>query len=229
MDLSRYLDVATRGRLFCSRQDRFRDTFEGALPVGSRTSLALQPKQIAVEYPQNGKPSMEVQIMKILEGNRRETFVSCWHMNSGESAAMWDLYGRSGSAIALRTSYVKLSEFFPSDVFLGLVNYIDFEKDSFSISNTFNPVMHKRRSFEHEKEVRAVISNSGKSTKDFEVNYEVTEFGLTIPFDVNSTIDEIHLSPEAKPWFVQMIQETNAKLGITRPLIKSSLYDAAIF
>jgi hypothetical protein len=237
MDLSRYLDVATRGRLFFSRQDKFRDTYEGAIPSMSRQALALQSKQIEAENKKSAElsgvkkrtPSMEVQMMNLLESTRRKTFISCWHMNIGESAAMWDLYGRDGSSIALRTSYNKLRDALPSHVYLGMVNYIDFEKDFVAVDNAMNPVMHKRRSFEHEMEVRAVIPHLGDVSENYKLDHELTEFGLTIPFDMNASVDEIHLSPEAKPWFVRLLQETNAKLGITPPLTKSSLYDAVIF
>jgi len=237
MDLSRYLDVATRGRLFFSRQDKFRDTYEGAIPSKSRQALAMQSKQneeenkkSAVSSDVKNHPfSLEVQMMSFLERVRRQTFISCWHMNIGESAAMWDLYGRDGSAIALRTSYIKLRDAFPSHVYLWMVKYIDFEKEFFALDNSMNPAMHKRRSFEHEKEVRAVIPYLGEISENYALEQELTEFGLTIPFDVNASVDEIHLSPDAKPWFVRLLQETNAKLGITTPLTKSSLYDAAIF
>lgn len=237
MDLSRYLDVAARGRLFFSRQDKFRDTYEGAIPSLSRRALAMQSEQIEAENRKSTEligvkkrpPSMEVQMMTFLEGVRRRTFISCWHMNIGESAAMWDLYGRDGSAIALKTSYNKLRDALPSHVYLGMVRYIDFEEDFFNLDNAMNPVMHKRRSFEHEKEVRAVISNLFDIPENYAKDYELTEFGLTIPFDLNASVDEIHLSPDAKHWFVRLLQETNAKLGITPPLTKSSLYDPAIF
>jgi hypothetical protein len=237
MDLSRYLDVATRGRLFFSRQDKFRDTYEGAIPSISRQALALQSKQIDAENKKSAvssdvkkrPPSLEVQMMSFIESARRQTFISCWHMNIRESAAMWDLYGRDGSAIALRTSYSKLRNALPSHVYLGMVKYIDFEKEFFALDNSMNPVMHKRRSFEHEMEVRAVIPHLHDVSENYALDQELTEFGLTIPFDVNAAVDEIHLSPDAKPWFVRLLKETNAKLRITPPLTKSSLYNAAIF
>jgi len=92
--------------------------------------------------------------------------------------------------------------------------------------------MNKRRSFEHENEVRAVINKPVEpfeGSEEYEVVREMTEFGITIPFKINEVIDEIYLSPDAMPWFVRLILETNAKLGVTAPLRKSSLYDAAIF
>lgn len=237
MDLSRYLDIATRGRLFFSRQDKFRDTFEGAIPLKSRFQLAEQSKRLeesykkteTVEDRQVKRATMERAYMRHLDDLRRMTFISCWHMNAGESAAMWDLYGRNGSAIAFRTSYQKLRDALPSAVFLGMVRYIDFETESFGLGNAFNVLMHKRRSFEHEKEVRAVIQHVALDTGECELNHDLTEFGLTVPFDLNEAIEEIRVSPEAKPWFFRMIQETNSKLGVVPPVSKSSLYDNVIF
>jgi hypothetical protein len=99
MDLSRYLDVATRGRLFFSRQDKFRDTYEGAIPSMSRQALALQSKQIEAENKKSAElsgvkkrtPSMEVQMMNLLESTRRKTFISCWHMNRFCRKFCWSL------------------------------------------------------------------------------------------------------------------------------------------
>jgi len=240
MDLPRYLDIATRGRLFLSRQDKFRDTFEGAIPLQSRKALAMQSRALELEYltsvdqgeTRPNRPTLEKQMMSFLESVRREMFISCWHMNSAESAAMWDLYGKDGSAIAFRTSYEKLRDHLPSNSYLGMVKYIDFENDYFSLDNAMNPSMNKRRSFEHENEVRAVINKPVEpfeGSEEYEVVREMTEFGITIPFKINEVIDEIYLSPDAMPWFVRLILETNAKLGVTAPLRKSSLYDAAIF
>lgn len=42
---------------------------------------------------------------------------------------------------------------------IGLVKYIDYDKDVFPLDNTFYPFTHKRKSFEHEREVRFLIQN----------------------------------------------------------------------
>ena len=39
---------------------------------------------------------------------------------------------------------------------VGMVSYIDYESETFSDDNVLNYVIHKRRSFEYEKEVRAM-------------------------------------------------------------------------
>jgi hypothetical protein len=42
---------------------------------------------------------------------------------------------------------------------MGQVIYLDYEKDSWGNYNPLNPIFHKRKSFAHEKEIRAVIIN----------------------------------------------------------------------
>lgn len=37
-------------------------------------------------------------------------YISCWHMNEYESAAMWKLYAKSSDAIAIQTTFQKLCE-----------------------------------------------------------------------------------------------------------------------
>ncbi|MBN8291024.1 hypothetical protein JI664_03510 [Rhodobacter sp. NTK016B] len=243
MDLPRYLDIAARGRLFFSRQDKFRDTFEGEIPRLSRYGIAMQFRESEAKQlkenpnirPNPGARALEGHFLDYLRNVRRENYISCWHMNSAESAAMWDLFGRDGSAIAFKTSYQRFRDCLPDYAYLGMVNYIDFDKQFFDLKNVFNPAMHKRKSFEHEKEIRAVINKFPNefygfdSDEAFSAAHELTDFGLTIPFDVNACVEEILIGPDAPPWFERMIKETNAKLSIETPVRKSALYDVAAF
>jgi hypothetical protein len=41
-------------------------------------------------------------------------------------------------------------------LYVGCVNYIDYETQSFKVGSILYPVMHKRLSFAHENEVRLV-------------------------------------------------------------------------
>jgi len=42
-------------------------------------------------------------------------------------------------------------------VLIGEVNYINYETQGFAISNAMNFIMHKRLSFAHERELRAIF------------------------------------------------------------------------
>lgn len=77
-------------------------------------------------------------------------------MNEYESAAMWKLYSKTNESIAIETTYCKLKNVLPNDIMIGKVRYIDFEKDTINPTNVFNSFLHKRKSFEHENEVRII-------------------------------------------------------------------------
>ncbi len=95
--------------------------------------------------------------------------VNCWHMNEHESAAMWKLYLKSDEGIAVQSTYNKLlNSMHDSNDFMllvGAVNYIDYNKEVIPFGNAFYPYIHKRKSFEHERELRAVITPSKILTK----------------------------------------------------------------
>ena len=89
-------------------------------------------------------------------------FLSSWHVNDGESAAMWDLFSHGTEpGVAIESTVGLLREQIDAgsgdtEVFLGAVEYLDYAR-TWGAFRAFNRVFHKRRSFEHERELRAVI------------------------------------------------------------------------
>jgi hypothetical protein len=79
-------------------------------------------------------------------------------MSDYESAAMWKLYLRD-HGVAIQTTFQALTASLASeeDGYVGLVKYIDFQTALIPENNAFWPFVHKRRSFDFEHEVRAVI------------------------------------------------------------------------
>jgi hypothetical protein len=66
----------------------------------------------------------------IFQKNRQDTYISCWHQNDGESAAMWKLYLKIDEGIALQTSFGILhGELSRSArlIHLGRVRYCDYK------------------------------------------------------------------------------------------------------
>jgi hypothetical protein len=82
-------------------------------------------------------------------------------MNQGESIAMWSLYNSGSEGVAVQTTVGQLKVALRHDpriTLIGRVTYLDYERDTMINSlNTISPLMHKRRSFQHEAEVRALI------------------------------------------------------------------------
>ncbi|MFN5514031.1 MAG: hypothetical protein ACK5CA_04580 [Cyanobacteriota bacterium] len=81
---------------------------------------------------------------------------------------------------------------------------------------------HKLKSFEHEREVRAIYwkRNPGNSNPELLSEYPP---GILAPIDINSTIENIIISPVAPRWFLELTDSVTKKYGITVPVSQSSL------
>ncbi|MGJ6124922.1 hypothetical protein QN239_20355 [Mycolicibacterium sp. Y3] len=129
-------------------------------------------------------------------------------MNEHESAAMWSLY-QSGQpqGLAIKSTYKRLTQCFKAEtsIFVGTVSYINYETDIVPNSNLFDPVMCKRKSFEHERELRAVCTNAGAGGNDFET-YDYPP-GIKISVDLNTLIEAVYVSPQAPAWFGDLVRQ----------------------
>jgi hypothetical protein len=152
MDIARFLSLLHSNALNFTRvvQLAVDDPWEGVLPVGLRNQAA--------------KLGIEKDVEPFYELTKSSAVVSCWHQNESESIAMWRLYTTGDEGVAIQTSVghlkAALSEA-PWSVVIGRVQYIDHGSGDEVVSRALNvlePLFRKRLSFEHEREVRAVIS-----------------------------------------------------------------------
>jgi hypothetical protein len=101
MDFTKFTSLMPSSKLFFCRSDLFRDPFEGSYPKASLLIRREVCKDI-LEEPMSSQFSTFTRYLK------KWTFISCWHANEFESAAMWDLYAKTNEAVAIETSYAKL-------------------------------------------------------------------------------------------------------------------------
>jgi hypothetical protein len=166
------------------------DSFEGSVPA---RNVAVR-RELLAQLPPADQDIAHAAISRALEGQLRHMYVSCWHANLVESAAMWAQYatlsvsmlakerhgfGELGFVqqkqafslptclgIAIRTTCERLtSSLLPSPeepIYVGAVSYVDFDKGVIPEGSLFYPLLHKRSSFAHEREVRAVIQRLPK-------------------------------------------------------------------
>lgn len=90
---------------------------------------------------------------------RSAATISCWHANKGQSAAMWDLYCKTGLGIAIRSTVGRVRRALgtASDgMFVAKVEYHSDCPDIMQMIPTVNSLFQKRASFDHEREVRFV-------------------------------------------------------------------------
>jgi hypothetical protein len=138
---------------------------------------------------------------------------------------MWQVYAGVGKSIAIRSNLQRLQSSLSNDprrVFIGKVKYIDYRTDSIGLGNLFNPYLRKRRSFEHESEVRLVLWSFQKGDDEFggfasdENGHLLTPYGHAVHVDLKQMIEAVFISPKAKPWFSEVAQDVLCKYGYER-------------
>jgi hypothetical protein len=126
VSLAKLVSLLHSRALFFPRSDRLGDPFEGSYPKmnpGLRVEI-LRAAGLAEEAVRQSAEHLPVANRRF----RRFVAVSCWHMNDYESAALWDLYGRTGESVAIQSTLGALVDAisaFPEPVHIGAVQYID--------------------------------------------------------------------------------------------------------
>lgn len=236
MSFSKFVSMVSSGCLHFSRSDMFIDKFEGTFP----TKNIEQRKNI---YDKKLERNLTI-FTPIL---KKFTFINCWHINEYESAAMWELYGGNEGAIAIETNYLALKKYLPFDVGMSCIKYINYQEEIIRENNIQDPYIHKRKSFEHEKELRLILQNENeinlyllaslKHKIDNPYQNLNTESWLDenipkikkIDVNLNEMINTIHISPFAPKWIFELVKEISIKYNIFSDIKQSNLYDDPIY
>jgi len=202
IDLARLVALLSSRSLYFPRLDQLDDPFEGSLSKAEFDHW----KEVAEAGERDGTlpAHWKGRYLDILLGNsrraRKAVYVNCWHLSDSESEAMWRLYSPSGQGVAVQSSYETLANVLPAKIYngcyLGLVRYTDHHREQMPGGNIFNAVTHKRRAFEHEKEVRAVIW-FGDRGPDVDRDQVDNPLGLSVPLEPHALIESIFVSPAA--------------------------------
>lgn len=222
MDFVGFIWMLQHSALWFSRADHFEDKWEGAYPQPNVGSLQNPPS----------KPPVNWDGLKImLSDMRRSIYLNCWHANAYESAAMWKIYATSGNSIAVRSTVGYLAESLSSDpriIHIGKIKYIDYQRDSIESANLFVPYLRKRKSFEHESEVRLVLWSLASGNRDENLKYpEGAPAGYGVKVNLQRMVTEILVSPKANPWFSDLLKSVLEKYGYSQLPIRQSDFDLA--
>jgi hypothetical protein len=226
IDFTKLISILGKKELKFVRADQFEDPFEGAI---------LKQSIQFYEEAKNINPAIQPLIdsyLKIMPFARIGTFISCWHINDSESAAMWKLYTNSYDGIAVVTQFDKLdyvlSEYKYQDksqIVHGQVTYANFDKAKYRDGNTASPFMFKRDSFKHENEFRAILQplifENGYPTNDSS-KYPLS---IGIPIEPNTLFNKIVVAPYAPNWVVDLVQDVINKYDCIIPVEKSLLFE----
>lgn len=216
MDFSKLVNLLDTNSLFFTKPLKFRDPYEGAFSEIDFKRIIGEP----ASYIPDIKHDYDMARGRLIEDSKSLldlVGVSCWHLNDFESAAMWDLYLKSGEGIAIKTNVEKLIDGINGEIYYGRVQYIDYLTDMVS-NNIYETLFYKRSSFSHENEFRLIAFEST------ETSY-FGEYGGKISCDLNQLIESIYIAPTSPTWFKETVESVLKKYGIHKPVIQSSLYD----
>jgi len=90
--------------------------------------------------------------------------------------------------------------------------------------------LHKRKSFEHEREVRALIHRMPASGLVGDVTRErIPEAGLYVPVNLDTLVERVLVSPLSKDWIVELVGSVTAKYRLSVEVVRSDLYDGPLY
>lgn len=230
MDFTKFVSLIDSKCLFFTRADKFDDPFEGSLPVPNVTSRAAVLETI----PEPTRSMVKESMTRDWEFNKnwpRYNAINCWHMNDHESAAMWKLYLKSNEGISIQSRYNKLCEsiIYDEPFYVGMVRYIDYEKDSIPANNVLAPFLYKRKSFEHEREVRVLIAKWPLTERGIDWKSETMNVGLTVRVDLSCLIERIYVAPGAPKWFADLTAAVISKYEHKFEVVHSKMDEKAMF
>lgn len=221
MTLAKFISFLSDSALYFSRIDLLGDPHEGTIPAPNAANIRTQ-------FCDPDRPDLIIKARKML---KLFNYVNCWHLNDAESEAMWRIYCPANEGLAIRTSYAKLARSVENnDVYLGLVRYIDYRFQFMPLDNMFNPLLHKRKAFEHEREVRAVMplpNNITSVEQDFDERRcrEENPRGIKVRIDITGTLEAVYVNPYAPEWYYECVRAVFDRFSLPVRLVWSHIAD----
>ena len=237
MDFTKFVSLLEKSALFFARADKLGDPFEGVIPKNNMADLEDEEKSMY--------EAVSVEL-------RRFMFISCWHESAHESDAMWKIYSSANSGVAIKTTGAAFVESFDVEqmrpervndtdydaeqIHLGKVNYIDYTSGKISSpkDDWLSLYFHKRKSFEHEREVRAIIQYVPDEAKPENLPRLLTHErpptwpdrysspGVNCKVDLNVLIQEIVVDYSAD-WLLDLVDLVTKRYDLQVPIRRSDL------
>ncbi len=151
-------------------------------------------------------------------------------MKEYESAAMWKLYTQTNEAVAIKSTFRRLQESLPrSDkLLIGKVKYRDYKKERLGEKFITDRFFYKRKSYEHEEEIRVVLFNLNDEWPS-SIQVVETEGGVYIKIQIDTLIDKVYVAPNSPDWFRELVENIVRLYGIHKEVIRTSLDDKALY
>jgi hypothetical protein len=222
MDLAKFVLLLEHRGLYFSRADLLGDPHEGALPAANAAARDALVRESEEESGRGWSWAPGIDPAAPTKIHVSQTFVSCWNLSDRENTLLWYAYGK---AVAVRSTYASLRDSLRCDepVYIGCVRYIDYRSDFFPADNAYQAIVHKRRFFEGENELRAVIPGRTLSEETFRWEPDPRP-GIYAAVDVEQLIHAVHVAP-GEPALREAVASVCKRFGIEGVVGQSSLDD----
>lgn len=209
LGLAQYISMLKDSAIYFAPLSTFDDPFEGSSPYPLSMSSLMDDMVAKGQVPAEFKPLAVLGSQVVRDAARSATCVSCWHLSDHESDAMWRLYGRSDASVAIKTTCGKLRSQLPSGARFGLMRYIDFPTFGHSSGPiSYDPVFLKRKSFEHEKEMRIKLELGKRDIGDRMFGGALSPAtGKNIKVELSTVVECLVVNPTAPKWMADCIED----------------------
>lgn len=228
VDFTQFISVIEHECLWFTNMDEFDDPYEGIVPLKN-----IEGHIENIRNRLNVSKDMAIGVYEIVLPHFKldsTLYVNSWHANEYESAALWSQYLESGQGVAIKTDTRKLRNALSQDdwdveigfdssisseqVIIGEIDYIDYQNDDIP-DGDISLGYHKRRSFEHENEVRIsfeapIVDNSGMLMYNILALNWISDnlrHGAYVPIELDILVDEIYVAPTSKQWHYDLIKQ----------------------
>lgn len=251
-DFTKFVSLLSKRSLYFARMDLLDDKFEGSLPRIHNPKPPVAPqkmfkevfgedydKQLKIIHEAERKLSQKSS--QLHKSSRKMWFINSWSATESESAAMWRVYLKSNEGIAIQSTFKRLSDSIiqKENIRFGLLNYVDtYESTVRDFSDALScmaryPFMFKRKCFEYETELRAILFNfmTEKDKRQFFSKPSIRGMpkGLYIEVDLPTLIERVYISPYTQNWFSDLVKSVVDKYGFQFEVLPSSLADKPYF
>jgi len=224
MDFTAFVAMLEYRGLYFPRADEFRDPYEGAISLATRDYRERLRRELHAERVR--LPAAAFRDPEELHRRLRAAmYVSSWHMNEHESAAMWSQYGRQRGSIAIESTIERLARLAGRGVRIGSVQYIDHSSDLRPDINLLWRFMYKRKSFEHERELRAVIADFRTLRIKNGRRSAAPSVGAWRNLSLDRLITGVRVAPNSPPWLLELVRRVARSYGLHKTVRQSSMDD----
>lgn len=200
MSLPKLLHIASTNQLYFCQTRCLGDPYEGSLAA-----------YLIHKFPDLVPGKEETPAQHFVARAQFTTYVSCWCQQDGENASLWRTYSGPDGGVAVKTKLSKLLAALDQElkVYAGKVEYIDhFSSDQVQ---TTNPILHKRKEYGDEREVRLVLPMGAIRQMSVEELAALPTHHYR-DFKFESGIEEIVLSPSTPVFIADALRASLSKI-----------------